>query len=164
LSKIIENNVTVDPYSEGGAQSLASNMISVDNMFEYKPLGDHSKKMPAVGKTKVFPRIDNYYTSKESLPYDEAQTKVWRNREKKYSREKFKEWAAYILVGMISGTVAFIMIQSEEFILDTVNVTLRYLIRGDCHLTDELVEEWAAHGTTIYEQNPGKDDGDNKKY
>ena len=74
--------------------------------------------MPALGKTKEFPRVDNYYTKKESLPYDESQTKIWRNRERRYSREKFKEWVAYCLVGVLCGTVAFGMIRLEEFLLE----------------------------------------------
>lgn len=81
-------------------------------------------KMPTVGKTKSFPRRDNYYTKKESLPFDEAQTKIWVNREKKYGREKIMEWTAYALVGLMCGTVAFCMIQMEEFLLDYVNANM----------------------------------------
>ena len=38
------------------------------------------KPMNPVGKTLSFPRLDNVYTHKESLPYDEAHSLIWRER------------------------------------------------------------------------------------
>ena len=38
------------------------------------------KGMSALGHTTVFPREDNMYKSKESIPYDEEQSKVWKDR------------------------------------------------------------------------------------
>jgi hypothetical protein len=38
--------------------------------------------MAAVGKTFIFPREDNIFKKKESIPYDEVQTQVWRERPK----------------------------------------------------------------------------------
>jgi len=43
--------------------------------------------MNAIGKTCVFPRRDNIYKKKESLPYDEALTNVWRERPTLDTRE-----------------------------------------------------------------------------
>ena len=106
--------------------------------------------MPAIGKTTEFPRKDNYYTKKESLPYDESQTKIWRNRERRYSREKVKEWIAYCLVGLFCGTVAFGMIHMEEFLLDKVNIGVRNLIRGrDCEIAEETIEDLTIKGENI---------------
>ena len=45
------------------------------------------KAMPPEGKTLVFPREDNLYKKKQSLPYDEVQTKVWRDRPTMRKRE-----------------------------------------------------------------------------
>jgi len=36
--------------------------------------------MPAVGHTLEFPRKDNAYKKKESLPFDEIYSNVWKNR------------------------------------------------------------------------------------
>lgn len=37
--------------------------------------------MSADTNTKVFPREDNMYKKKESLPYDEAKSLVWKRSE-----------------------------------------------------------------------------------
>lgn len=73
--------------------------------------------MPPEGKTLEFPREDNLYKKKQSLPYDEVQTKVWRDRPTMRKKEQAKEWLVYMLVGLISGSVAYCMIVSEEQLL-----------------------------------------------
>ena len=73
--------------------------------------------MNAIGKTWVYPRQDNQYKKKESLPYDEALTDVWLNRAGLETREGFMEWVAYSLVGIGVGVVAFIMEIGEEHLV-----------------------------------------------
>ena len=72
------------------------------------------KPMPAIGKTTVFPRVDTAYKGKESLPYDEAQTLVWKERPTEPHKETCREFVLYIVMGIIIGTVAFIMKTVEE--------------------------------------------------
>ena len=43
--------------------------------------------MAAVGKTLIFPRIDNIYKKKESLPFDEVNSLVWQDRPRQRKRE-----------------------------------------------------------------------------
>lgn len=83
--------------------------------------------MSAVGKTLVFPREDNIYRGKESIPYDEIQTKVWRNRAAVRKTEHVKEWTVYVLIGVLTGFVAFLMIELEEGLLSTQVKVIRYL-------------------------------------
>ena len=73
--------------------------------------------MSAVGKTLVFPREDNIYKGKQSIPYDEIQTKVWRNRAAVRKAEHVREWTVYVLIGLLTGIVAFLMIVLEETLL-----------------------------------------------
>ena len=73
--------------------------------------------MNAIGKTCVFPRRDNQYKKKESLPYDEALANVWRERPCLETREAFMEWIAYGFVGVGVGVVAFIMEIVEEHLV-----------------------------------------------
>jgi hypothetical protein len=47
--------------------------------------------MPSAGRTLSFPREDNIFKHKESIPYDESQTRVWKNRPRGQG-EKVKEW------------------------------------------------------------------------
>lgn len=83
------------------------------------------KGMPPEGKTYIFPREDNLYKKKQSLPYDEVQTKVWRDRPSERKKEQGKEWLVYMLVGLVSGTVAYGMIVTEEFLLKMQVVVIR---------------------------------------
>ena len=73
--------------------------------------------MHAIGKTCVFPRRDNMYRKKESLPYDESLTNVWRERPSLETREQFMMWIAYSLVGVGVGLVAFGMEILEEHLV-----------------------------------------------
>lgn len=75
-------------------------------------------QMPAAGRTLAFPREDNYYRKKESLPFDEAQTRVWRSRPQLRTSEAFKEWMAYLLLGFGIGFTGFCMDSMEEALSD----------------------------------------------
>ena len=48
--------------------------------------------------------------------------------------EQAKEWLVYMLVGFISGTVAFGMITTEEFLLDMQVLVIQTVLRGSCTL------------------------------
>jgi len=74
--------------------------------------------MPGKGRTTEFPRKDNIYKHKESLPFDEAHSLVWVNRPYNKTSEDIKEWFAYSLIGLIVGTVTFIMKIMEEKLLE----------------------------------------------
>ena len=76
------------------------------------------KGMSSVGSTTVFPRVDNLYKKKESLPFDEAQTKIWKDRPSNETRESAKEWLAYSVMGLLIGTTAFFMKILEEKLLE----------------------------------------------
>jgi len=95
-------------------------------------VSDASKKvpkaMPAVGKTLIFPREDNIFMHKESIPYDEIQTQVWRDRPKRRSPEHIREWAAYFMLGFAVGTVAFVMSTIEELLSGWISETTQNLI------------------------------------
>ena len=88
--------------------------------------------MSAVGKTLEFPRVDNIYKTKQSIPYDEISTQVWRNRAAVRKSEHVKEWTVYVLIGVLTGSIAFLMIGLEELLLGFEVTTMRYLQRGHC--------------------------------
>lgn len=73
--------------------------------------------MPGVGHTRVFPRQDNVYRKKESLPYDEADCLIWKNRPIDPRRETFIEWFIYFLIGFLVGSTAFILKMIEEYLI-----------------------------------------------
>ena len=70
--------------------------------------------MPAIGHTTEFPRSDNVYKKKESIPYDEAQSLVWKERPVEPFKESVKEFTIFVVMGLIVGTVSFIMKTVEE--------------------------------------------------
>ena len=72
-----------------------------------------AKKMSAVGDEQDWPRADNFYMGKNSLNYQEYDSKIWRERERG-KHEKYIEWAMYAVVGILTGAAAFIMELIEE--------------------------------------------------
>ena len=87
--------------------------------------------MPAVGHTIEFPRRDNVYKTKESLPFDEAHSKIWKDRHVHEVNEVIKEWLVYMLIGVIVGSVAFWMGQLEEHLIEWCSAYSNYLIERD---------------------------------
>jgi hypothetical protein len=69
--------------------------------------------MSSVGHTIQFPRKDNMFRHKESLPYDEFQSILWKDREVSV-REEIKEWMGNLCVGFLVGTIGFLMKIAEE--------------------------------------------------
>ena len=65
--------------------------------------------MPAVGHTLEFPRKDTAYKKKESLPFDECYSNVWKNRPRNDGRERVAKWLAFVLAGIAIGITAFLM-------------------------------------------------------
>jgi hypothetical protein len=65
--------------------------------------------MPAVGHTLEFPRKDTAYKKKESLPFDECYSNVWKNRPRNEARENAAKWLAFVLAGIAIGVTAFAM-------------------------------------------------------
>ena len=55
--------------------------------------------------------------------------------------EQAKEWLVYMLVGFISGTVAFCMITTEEFLLDMQVLVIQTVLRGSCTPSTNLGHE-----------------------
>lgn len=43
--------------------------------------------MSAAGKTTEFPRVDNIFMKKESIPFDESQSIIWQERPYKGSKD-----------------------------------------------------------------------------
>lgn len=84
--------------------------------------------MPAVGYTLVFPRKDTAYKKKESLPYDEIYSNVWKQRPRNENNERIRKWVAFVIAGFIIGLTAFCMAQLEEFLVDKNRMLLQYII------------------------------------
>ena len=70
--------------------------------------------MSPVGKTLKFPRKDNLYKKKESLPYDEVQSNVWQTRPRQRKTDHSREWLAHFYVGIAVAIVAFMMEVVED--------------------------------------------------
>jgi len=73
--------------------------------------------MSAVGHDTVFPRKDNVFKKKESLPFDEAQSIVWKEREP-IANEEILRWLGFIVAGMLIGFTAFCMDKTEDFLIE----------------------------------------------
>ena len=56
----------------------------------------------------VFPRVDNVYTHKESINFQDHQSRVWETR-KAGPHDKAKEYSAYIVLGLFVGIMGFLM-------------------------------------------------------
>ena len=75
--------------------------------------------MPNSGHTTEFPRVDNMYKNKESIPFDEHESIVWKQRDHDDSTlDEFKLWVAHALCGLLIGVTTFFMDKIEEFLVD----------------------------------------------
>ena len=88
-----------------------------------KPIG-----MSSVGSTTLFPREDNLYRKKESLPFDESQARIWKDRPKDETKEAAKEWLAYTVMGIMIGSTAFFMKVLEEHLLEWGVETIQHTV------------------------------------
>jgi hypothetical protein len=80
---LLQNNDTLDDNKEYDA--IEPRMDSWGHQSDADIVETEVKKkgpvsMSPVGKTYSFPREDNIFLHKESLPYDEIQTQVWKER------------------------------------------------------------------------------------
>ena len=96
--------------------------------MEAKPQSGGPVTMPSVGHTLVFPRTDTAYKKKESLPFDEMYSNVWKKRPRNEKNEKVRSWLAFVLAGLLIGLTAFCMSQLEEFLVDHNRILLQYII------------------------------------
>jgi len=85
--------------------------------------------MPGKGRTTVFPRSDNVYKKKESLPFDEAQSLVWQNRPVNKTRETFIEWFMYFCAGVSVGCTAFVLKLIEEGLIHGTNAVVEHILK-----------------------------------
>jgi len=70
-------------------------------------------KMPAIGNETKWPRKDNAFMAKQSLSFQEANSKIWQEREVG-EHETFIEWGSYVVVGILVGSTALVMDIIEE--------------------------------------------------
>jgi len=63
--------------------------------------------------TFLYPRRDKAYEMKQSLNFDQIRAKVYEDREKTKKMEVYK-WSAHFLLGVLVGTIAFLMAMTEE--------------------------------------------------
>ena len=126
------NNVSWGKESLSSEQLAGAKEVKKD---DHKPVS-----MSAVGKTLSFPRADNIFKHKESLPYDEVQTQVWRERPRRGGKDKTRQWRAYFYLGVLIGGVAFLMSKTED-----------------------LLSEWFVHNTQTLITNAELNDESNVK-
>ena len=89
--------------------------------------------MSAVGKDTIFPRKDNAFMAKQSLGYQEVESRVWVNRPiGKY--EVQMEWLAYIILGVGTGSIAFVMDMIEEGLVHFKDHFTQHQIDAGSHL------------------------------
>ena len=91
---------------------------SINDNVEMVKADPKPKSMSSVGSTTMFPRQDNLYRKKESIPFDESQALIWKDRPADVNKEAVKEWLAYSVMGILIGTTAFIMKVLEEHLLE----------------------------------------------
>lgn len=98
--------------------------------------------MPTLGHTTEFPRRDNVYRQKNSLPFDEAQTQIWKNRPVNRSVETIKEWIIMGLIGTIVGIIGFCMKIIEEEIIHLAKEFMYDHIKDRKEGEDNFIGAW----------------------
>ena len=67
-------------------------------MVPTKPEIPKEVKMGPKGIELVFPRVDNVFTHKESINFQDSHSRVWETR-KEGPHDKAKEYATFIILG-----------------------------------------------------------------
>lgn len=88
---------------------------------------------------KVYPRRDNIFLHKKSLNFDLVRTKIFVERERPTS-VILMEWAAFALIGILTGFTAAIMSNLEEMITTFRRNNTNDIIGGSTN--DDLVGGW----------------------
>ena len=69
--------------------------------------------MPGPGNETKWPRRDKAYMAKQSLSYQELNSRVWQHKQDG-PYELYFEYGAYVLVGVLIGCCGFLMDVIEE--------------------------------------------------
>ena len=72
--------------------------------------------------------MDNAFLKFESLPFDEARSLVWRDRPTFKKRELISEWCIFAIIGIVVGSVAFLMLEIEDHLVIEVRSLTNDLI------------------------------------
>lgn len=62
-----------------------------------------------------YPRRDTYYRTKSSLNFDIVRSKIFENRNEAQC-DRLNRWVAHGLLGIATGTVAFCMATTEDYL------------------------------------------------
>ena len=77
--------------------------------------------MSADENTKKWPREDNMYKKKESLPFDESRSLVWLRSEVNTHANSFNgqciRFFVYLIIGLSVGLCALAMARAEDSIV-----------------------------------------------
>lgn len=127
--------ITIEIDSELSETNLSEGEMSpaYKNNLNFKRA---AAKMPAVGNETRWPRKDNYFMGKQSLSYQEAESKIWINRiPDKY--ESVIEWTAYGVLGIMIGATTWLMDLIEESLIHFKDHYTQHQIDSDA-----LVGSW----------------------
>lgn len=76
---------------------------------------------------KIYPRVDQGYKAKKSLNFDMMRSAVFIARGDP-DKAKFWRWVCYILIGFLTGIIAFLMEQLEEYMVEWRNDIVSIII------------------------------------
>jgi uncharacterized membrane protein len=66
---------------------------------------------------KVYPRKDTVFQTKTSYNFEVINSRVYVTR-KHYGWEEVSKWSIHAIIGVLVGTIAFLMAVSEEFLAE----------------------------------------------
>jgi H+/Cl- antiporter ClcA len=78
---------------------------------------------------KVYPRKDQVYKTKSSYNFEVINSRVYVNR-KKAGHEEVIKWSIHALIGLLMGTIGFLMSVSEEFFAKIHAETTQHLLEN----------------------------------
>lgn len=121
MSPHFERDIPEEPAGTDSFNKL-SNGEGTPDLEELKVTGQSSSLqpdmligMPNYGNTRTFPRRDTKYMMMDSIPYDEAEAIVWKQREHDdRAFDELRMWVAHAITGLVVGVTAFAMDRLEE--------------------------------------------------
>lgn len=84
---------------------------------------------------KIYPRVDKGFKAKKSLNFDMMKSAIFIARGDP-DKAKFWRWICYILIGFLTGIVAFLMEQLEDCLVEWRNEVVNIIIERNEHNHD----------------------------
>ena len=74
----------------------------------------------------AYPRVDDKFRKKHSINFDMMKAKIFVDREEPFNVSVWR-WVVYFFIGLITGTLAFLMALLEDSLIENRDDLLKHI-------------------------------------